>query len=284
MKKFFQSIGMITLVFCSFWYTDKTASVVKESDEVMIQIKESKKNETTGVIEAFVQDEEMIPGVHGMEIDIEKSYQKMKEIGYFDTSFFIYEEVKPKSLLKNNFDKYIISGNKEKKQISFLFLIEENTNKNDVNQIIDILKEKKLNVDMFVDGNFLEKNNDVIYNIIKQNHFIGNLSYNYDYNNPSFLWLDAVIKRLNHSKEGFCYLTKQNKNALNLCSMYKNHTIIPNYILTNNYYLTLKKYISAGNLIGIKITDQLIKELPLMIDYIKSRGYDITNLQKHLEE
>ena len=39
MFKIFRNIGFITLVLVSFIYTDKLVSVVKESDNLMIEIK-----------------------------------------------------------------------------------------------------------------------------------------------------------------------------------------------------------------------------------------------------
>lgn len=284
MKKFFHGVGMITLVFCSFWYTDQTAMVVREKDPLMISIKEYKQKESLEVTEAFIEKDQMIPGIHGMEIDIEKSYQKMREIGYFDPDFFVYKEVYPKYLTQHHMDKYIISGNKQKDEVSLLFLINENTNPKQVEQILRILDKKNIHVDFFLDGFFLENNNDIVYQIKEKKHFIGNLSYENDYNHPSFLWLDAVIKRLNNENTGYCLVEKQNKMALNLCSMYKNHTIIPSMVIDENPYSIVKKNILPGNLIALEINHALIEELPVIIDYIHFKGYQISLLQDHLKE
>ena len=44
MKKLFQIIGIISLMGFSFFYTEKTVSVVKEYDTIMIDIKNVEKN------------------------------------------------------------------------------------------------------------------------------------------------------------------------------------------------------------------------------------------------
>jgi len=284
MKKFFESIGIIALVFCSFWYTEKTTTVMKENDEMMIQIKMSKSEEKIEVVEASIINDTMIPGIHGKEIDTEKSYIKMKEIGYFDPSFFVYKDVKPQIVMEHHFDKYIISGNPQKNYISLLFLIERNTREEQVETLLSILEKKNKKVDFFVDGYFLEEHNDLMYKIIKNGHKLRNLSYDYDYTNASFLWLDAVLKKLNHDKTNFCYVLKENKQALEVCSMYKNHVIIPSYVIEKEGYLTLKKNIDSGNLISIKINSNVLKELPIMMDYIKSKGYQSKLLEEHLSE
>lgn len=284
MRKFFEGLGIISLLICSFWYTEKTALVMKDNDEIMIQIKKTKEKEESNVTEAVVNQNTIIPGIHGTEIDINESYNKMKEIGYFDTSFFIQKDVKPKILLHQNYDKYIIKGNKKKNSISLLFLIDQNTPIKDVETILNILEKKNISVDFFVDGTFLENNNDLMYEIIQKRHYLQNLSYNRDYSDPSFLWLDAVLKKLNHEKSGFCYSEKKEQSILHICSMYKNHVIIPTHTLEKGEFLSLKKNLEAGNLIGIKINASILEELPMMIDYIKAKGYKIKNLKEHLEE
>lgn len=284
MKKFFETLGIISLMICSFWYTDKTASVMKEKDDIMVAIKKAKEKEIINTNEAVITNDTIIPGIHTSQIDEDQSYNKMKEIGYFDTSFLIYKNVNPKILLEQNYDKYIISGNKKKNNISFLFKIHQNTPINDVKKILTILSEKRIKADFFVDGYFLEENNDLMYDIVNNGHQLQNSSYKEDYTNPSFLWLDAVLKKLNHQKVGYCYLEEKDKDALHICSMYKNHVIIPNLVLEHNGLATIKKNVKPGNLISIKLNSQMIDELPIIIDYIKSRGYQITLLKEHLKE
>ena len=284
MKKFFETLGIISLMICSFWYTDKTASVMKEKDDIMVAIKKAEEKEIIDINEAIITNDTIIPGVHTSQIDENRSYNKMKEIGYFDNSFLIYKNVNPKILLEQNYDKYIISGNKKKNNISFLFKIHQNTTIHDVKRILTILNKKRIKSDFFVDGYFLEENNDLMYDIIRNGHQLQNLSYKEDYTNPSFLWLDAVLKKLNHQKVGYCYLENKDKKTLNICSTYKNHVIIPNLVLEHHALATIKKNIKSGNLISITINSQVIDELPIIIDYIKSRGYKITLLKEHLKE
>ena len=44
MFKIFRNIGLISLVFISFIYTEQLVSVVKEYDEIMIEIKNNADN------------------------------------------------------------------------------------------------------------------------------------------------------------------------------------------------------------------------------------------------
>ena len=84
MKNFFQIVGIISLLCFSFIYTEKTVTVVKEFDDIMIQIKEQ--NELYKILptEATIADDTIIPGLNGSEIDIDKSYSKMKRYGKYN--------------------------------------------------------------------------------------------------------------------------------------------------------------------------------------------------------
>ena len=74
MKKFFESLGLITLVCFIFFYTEKNTSVVKELDDIMIKIKEVSPNYATKVIDAIIEGDTIIPGISGKEVDINTSY------------------------------------------------------------------------------------------------------------------------------------------------------------------------------------------------------------------
>ena len=84
MFKIFRNIGFITLVLVSFIYTDKLVSVVKESDNLMIEIKEKSKNYEIKAQDAIIENDTIIPGVKGTSIDLEETYKKMKQYGKYD--------------------------------------------------------------------------------------------------------------------------------------------------------------------------------------------------------
>ena len=46
----------------------------------------------------------------------------------------------------------------------------------------------------------------------------------------------------------------------------------------------VKQELKAGNIFVFEINDEVVKELPKIISYIKSRGYSIGTLSNHLSE
>ncbi len=281
MKKFFQTIGIISLLCFSFIYTEKTVTVVKEFDDIMIQIK--KKNETykKEAIDAVINDNTIIPGISGSEIDIDKSYSKMKRYGKYNDNLLEYRTILPNISINQNMNKYIIKGNKEKNMVSLLFVIESNDS---VDKILDTLNKKNIEATFFLDGSWVEKNNELLVEIVNEGYEIGNLGYNYSYTNSSFYWLDNKLKKVSGKSIGYCYHETLNNDALVLCSANKNYSIKPSLVVTSNPTNTIKNNLVAGDLIAIKVSDDVISELPVILDFICSKGFKITKLENHLKE
>jgi len=277
MKKFFEYLGLFALVCFSFFYTEKTTSVVKELDDIMIKIKEVSPNYKKEVIEAKIDGNTIIPGISGKEVDINTSYQNMRKLGTFNQNYLEYEYIKPNELLKNNVDKYIISGNENKKQVSLIFLVEK---RNKVDEILNKLDDIKVN--FFVDGNWFENNNNLVIELIENGHIVGNLSYNKDYSNSSFIWMDTIIKKIGKQKNSYCIKT-DNKKDLEMCALQKDYTVAP--IEISEYPLiNVKNNLNNGSIIAFKINNNLIKELDLIIKYIESKDLEIVNLETLLNE
>ncbi len=278
MKKFFECLGIITLLCGSFIYTEKATTVVKELDDIMIQIRENKDKYYVPPVEAVIENDTIIPGINGMEIDVNKSYQNMRSIGLYSDKYFKYKIIKVINSLDNNMDKYIISGNKNKGIASLVFLVEKNTN---IDNIIKILEENKVKASFFVDGLWLENNNSEIYTIVNNNHDLGSIGYNYNYNNSSYAWLDNIIKRV--SKEETSYCIKIDEESLERCAKNKNYTISAP-IIDKNPLISTKDTLTNGSIMIYKINDTLEEELPLVINYINSKGITIDVLKNLLQE
>jgi len=280
MKKFFESLGLITLVCFSFFYTEKTTSVVKELDDIMIKIKEVASNYITEVEEAIIEGDTIIPGISGKEVDINTSYQNMRKLGTFNEKYLEYEYIRPKQLLKDNLDKYIIGTNSNKKQVSLIFLVEE---RNKIDDVLNILNNHEIKGNFFVDGNWFEDNNDAVIDLIENKHIVGNLSYNRDYQDSSFVWMDTIIKKIGKQTNGYCYKT-DNKKDLENCALQKDYTIAPTMEIDSYPLINVKNNLKAGNIIAFKINNSLIKELDLIIKYIKFKDLEIVNLETLLNE
>ena len=59
---------------------------------------------------------------------------------------------------------------------------------------------------------------------------------------------------------------------------------MPNIIVKNNPLITIKQNLVGGSIISLKINDNVINELPLIINYINSKDLNIINIEELLDE
>lgn len=281
MKKFLQLTGLMAIMCLSFFYTEKAVEVVKEYDEIYQKISSIDDKYSVEPIDAVIDGNTIIPGISGKKINKDLSYSKMKRYGKYNESLIIFDKIKPNISISSNKDKFIISGNKENNFVSLLFLIKDD--KTDIDYILKVLEEKKVNCDFFIDGSWAEYNLNYITKI-SSNHNIGNLSYNEDYNNSSFVWLDSIIKKNTKRNYTYCYSESNDTDIASICSKNNDYTVIPNIILKNNFLNNIKNDLEKGSIISISINDSNKQELPILINYILSKGFSIKPLNEHLDE
>ncbi len=270
MKDIVKTIGLITLICFSFFYTEQVITVINEQDPIMIKINNEKDNYKVDVIEAIIKDNSIIPGISGKVVDTLKSYNNMKEIGMFKDSYLIYKEVLPSNSLTNTYDKYIVRGNPYKKEVSIIFTV---TNDNELNNILNNI-DKSYDINIFIDYKTLSNNLDKLK---KTNYNI----YAYgEYTKDNLTLLNNLIKN-NFNSSLYC-LTSENK-VIDECSNNKMHTIKPTNTL-NNAYTDIKSTLNNGNIILIENNSKNTKEFMYTYKYIYSKGLKVVNLEELLKE
>ena len=279
MKKIFQIIGLISLTCFSFFVTEKTATVVNNMDEIMIEIKEKKDEYKSNPIDAIVEGNTIIPGINGREVNINKSYKNMKTNGYFSEKLFIYNYTKPKISLEDNIDKYIIKGNPSKRMISLIFTLYGDDN---IDDILNIINNYGIKSTFFVDYTWYTNNNELINKMVNEGHTISPIMD--DYTDSNFEWIDTVIKKINKQNIVFCYSKDDNQNNLDICKLKGDYTVRPIIVSDKTPLVDIKSKIESGSIFSLSNNYEVRKELSSIIIYIKSKGYKITNLEEHILE
>ena len=279
MKKTFEAIGFLSLILFTFFYTSKITTVIKENDDILKQIKEIENQFKIDPVNAIINNNTIIAGVSGSEIDVKESYKKMKKINSFNSNLLVYKELKPEISVLNYYDKYIIKSNKS--FISLVFLIEKD---DEINDLLEILDKYKIKATFYTDGNWFENNNEKIIELIKMGHTVGNLGYNYSYKENGINWMNTIVTNIGKQNYTYCYTETENEEVLNICKNNKSYTIKPNIIVKNNPLITIKNQLEKGSIISLKINNSTITELPLIIEYINSRNLNIINLEELLDE
>ena len=262
MKRIFKIIGLISLTCFSFFITEKTSLVVKNMDDIMISIKENSDDYKKDSINAKIDGDTIIPGISGRKVNINKSYKKMKEYGSYSDKLYVYDYIKPDISLKDNKDKIITNINKKKRMVSLIFMVDNNTN---INDILGIINNYNIKATFFITSSYLENNN--IDYLKKEGHNIGIIG------DSNIEWMNIVIK------DKYCY-----SSDINLCTDNNLYIIKPYIVSSTTPLLDVKNNLENNLLLSFTINKNLKRELPNIIIYIKSKGYTITNLDNSILE
>ena len=220
MKNTFKIFGLITLICFSFFYTEKVMMVVSEQDPLKIEIFNKADSYKINPNEAIITNDTIIPGTNGRIVNIEKSYKKMKKNNVFNSNFLVYDILYPEYILSNNLDKYIIKGSLNKKEVSILFII---NNDNKLSKIINILDNKNITGNLFVEYKYLNSNLSNIKKYNYHNLYLYQEKYSYD----TLMIANNIIKRLGNNSPSYCLCKEKNKDNLNVCSYSEMNTIVP---------------------------------------------------------
>lgn len=272
-KKFTQVFSILLLAGFSFFYTEKVTQIVRNNDPIMLKIKDAKKTISVAKIDPVINNDEYITGVNGCDIDVDKSYTKMKNVGEYKEELLVLSETVIDKKIKN---KYIISGNKNEKNVSIVFIIKDKINSN----LVHYLDSKKVNANFFIDGNYLNKN---IVNIkeLASNHSIYYLGTDGKYSDKYMIYNNNLININTKNESSYCITDKKDEKLLKLCTDYDMKTIKADYI-KNNILDTIKNNLTNGEIIVFNSDDE--EEIKISINYILSKGYNIVSLNNLLNE
>lgn len=117
------------------------------------------------------------PGRNGIKVNIEKSYEKMKNKQTFDESLLIYEQTPPQISLSDLEASPIFRGHPDKNMVSLLINVSWGTEF--IPDILTILKEHQVKAIFFIEGKWAKENTNLVKMIDEQGHLIGNHAYNH---------------------------------------------------------------------------------------------------------
>ena len=278
LKKYLSYLGIIVFACFSFYYTDKAVDIVKRNDPVMKDIINNKKDYSVKSVNATIEEDEIIPGINGLEVDINKSYKKMKESNEYNSDMLVLEEVIPQISFIKEYDKYIVSGNPLKNEIALVFKVDDIDYIEDIDSI---LLDKNILATFFIDGNTINNNIEIITNLINSGYELENLG---KYTSKELKWANNLIYSLTNKDPKYCYVDFKTSDVIKLCSKNKMYTIKPTIGVTNYPFLTVKNNLKPGSIISFNINSETVKELPSIITYIKQKGYTLVTLDQLINE
>ena len=210
-KSYLTIVGICLLTIFSFYYTNKIIEFSKSKDLIMIEIMNNKDNYNKISIDALINNNYITPGSEGLEVDIDKSYNKMKKLGKYNENLYVYNIVKPTISIKDNYDKFVINGNITKKEVSLVFKAEDLKNIENINKI---LFNNNVSATFFIDGSIKDDDINILKILDESNNYFGNLGYNKKYSIKTIKYTNALLDRIDDDNHNYCYVEKDDINVL----------------------------------------------------------------------
>ena len=149
MNKYIKVCSIIVLMIFSFYYTEKVAIYVQNNTPLKKKIIKYKKVNKVDYVNAQVDGEYIIPGINGLEVNVDKSYNKMKSYNVFSENYIIYDQVKPQISLSSFKNKIIHRGNIQRNAVSILI--------NDNQEYVRYFKTNKISYNFIDNSNYCIK-------------------------------------------------------------------------------------------------------------------------------
>lgn len=200
-------------------------------------------------VNAIIDDEYIIPGMNGMEVNESKSFSNMNKYKLFDEYFLAYDYIKPDVSIENNKELIIKQGNPKKQSVSIILSK-------------DIKLTEKYSVLTNID-NYSIDNNMINNESNKDNFNILNRQLNKDNINNNICIINSNVN-ISECKNNGYYLVQAKE-------------------INSTSYYEIKNNISSGDIYLVKesiTSDQLL----LFIKEIKRKDLDIIYINDLLSE
>ncbi|MBX9972456.1 polysaccharide deacetylase family protein [Cytobacillus firmus] len=188
MRKFIHIAIMfvIALAFINNPFTDQYVSGLKQETGAVIvsKAKDSLYEEIAAKKEEYsipAQDAKIdpvwkaIPGLNGIEIDVEASYKKMKSEKEFNEDKLVFKPIEPKVKLKDLPPSPVYKGHPDKPMVSFIINVAWGNEY--LSGMLATLKEHNVSASFFLEGRWVKNNPELARMITDAGHEVGNHSY-----------------------------------------------------------------------------------------------------------
>lgn len=150
--------------------------VSKKVDPLYDEIQSKAKDYEVAPIDAKIDPVwKAIPGINGLKVDVEASFEKMKDDGKFKKEKLVFTQVEPKVHLNDLAPNPIYKGNPEKPMVSFIINVAWGNEY--LSPILATLKKHNVHATFFLEGRWVKNHPELAKMISSAGHEVGNHSY-----------------------------------------------------------------------------------------------------------
>jgi len=145
---------------------------------------------------------QFVPGLEGIQFDVEMSYQNMLSHGQFDANLMIGRSIPYEGSSEDFRQHRIYRGHEQSPYVGLLINVAWGGE--ELTQMLAILEEHGVRASIFFEGKFADKNPDLVLEVASCGHLVGNHSYSHPANwlNLSYEGFQEEIVRTNEILSG----------------------------------------------------------------------------------
>ncbi|PYZ98059.1 hypothetical protein CR205_05535 [Alteribacter lacisalsi] len=118
-----------------------------------------------------------VPGLNGLSVDVEASYEKMKPEGFFNERKLVYRQNRPEVTLDDLPPNPVFKGNEQKPMVSLMVNVAWGNEY--LPAMLKTMQEHDVKSTFFLDGSWVKNNPKLAKMIIEEGHEIGNHAYSH---------------------------------------------------------------------------------------------------------
>jgi len=154
---------------------DRDTTVVSERDPLFVQINAfANANNVDPVEPRFCPIWQRIPGLNGLRVNVQASFDQMRSDNHFNENLIVWEEIPVTGALNELRMGPVFHGNRGKAMVSFVINVA--WGEEYVPEMLEILERHDVAANFFIEGNFANKHPELIMDMYTQGHLIGNHS------------------------------------------------------------------------------------------------------------
>ncbi|GKU82521.1 polysaccharide deacetylase family protein [Niallia sp. NCCP-28] len=240
-----------------------------------------------------------IPGINGLEVDVDASYKKMKNSGAFKEKNLVYKQLKPSVHLEDLPPSPIYKGNPNKQMVSFIINVAWGNEY--LPDILASLKKHHVKASFFLEGRWTKKNPELAKMIVDAGHEVGNHSYSHpDMSKIGTAQINQELKKTNDVIEATTGKTvnwfappsgSYTNEVVNIASQYNMGTLMWS-IDTIDWRKPSKEElinrvvekVHNGAMILMHPTQPTTSSIDQLIEQIQAKGYEINTVTELLSE
>ncbi|SDB90371.1 polysaccharide deacetylase family protein [Shouchella lonarensis] len=309
MKKVWIHIGLCALVVVlaygavanplSMQYIE-TLSTRTMKDELRLQIEEHAKKVNIPPQDARVDKVwKALPGYNGLEVDVNQSYDKMKELGHFSQSQLVFKETFPAVHLHDLPPAPTYRGVQEKPMVSLL--INVSWGDEYIPDMLKTLQKYDTKATFFLDGSWVKKTPHLAQMIQEEGHEIGSHAYSHPHmNRLSAAKIDEELEKTTEVLQSVLNVTPKwfappsgefNERVIERVAAHNMHTIMwsvdtidwkkpdPNVMVER-----VVNQIEAGSMLLMHPTEATSKGLARIIEGIQKKNLQIGTVTELMDE